>query len=159
MTEQSSLKWGTSLKQAWDYMIRGASDGLTASDALKQYRSGGGHIGNEAWYSGFRIAFSVVGTRESIRNIPNTYTVPESMSNESGFDWRREYVMQMEIRGYDTETNQWIRKWVTAESDILIQRSEWQAEAVRAMINIPSSKPLTDVEFIKYDFYHRIGRD
>jgi len=119
MTQEQTL-WTSSQKRAFSYIQSAVKRGMTATAGLSQYRAGGGAIRDSSWFGLFRETFAQVGVRENILRIPETYTIPDSMFQETDFDFRSKYVAQMKVRGYCPELEQRITKWVTVESDELV---------------------------------------
>lgn len=150
--------WNTPLRRAWQWIVSGVERGLTATAALREYREAGQRIANQTWYDNYRTAFEQLGQRESIREIPRTYTIPESMFTESGFDWREKYVMQMEVQGTIPETGQRYSKWVTVESDELLTKAEWQHYAQEAIYGTPGSIQLEVDGISDFVGYIRVGQ-
>lgn len=132
---QEKLEYSQSMIEALPYIRRAVSEGLTATNALSQYRSGGGSIRDSSWYSMFRNEFAYSGTREKIKDVPYTYTVPETMFETDPFDYRQKYVMQLEVTGYSSELDQRITKWVSVESDHLLTKNEWRSYAQQAVFD------------------------
>jgi len=130
---QESINWTSSQKQAFSYIQSAVERGMTATASLSEYRSGGGAIRDSSWYGLFRETFAQVGVRENILRIPETYTIPESMFQETDFDFRSKYVAQMKVSGYSDELGQRITKWVTVESDELVTKGEWRYGAQQAI--------------------------
>ena len=127
------INWSKSQKVAFGAIQRGASEGMTAKAALIEYRAGGGKIRDAWWGSLFRETFAQVGTREKVKDIPYTYTVPASMYQEVDWDTREKYVMQMEVSGYSAELDKRITTWVTVETDKLITKNEYRSAAQEAI--------------------------
>ena len=130
---ETAFEWTQSQKVAFGAIQRGASEGMTATAALTEYRAGGGAIRDSSWYSLYRETFAQVGTREKVKDIPYTYTVPASMYQEVDWDTREKYVMQMEVSGYSAELDKRITTWVTVETDKLITKNEYRSAAQDAV--------------------------
>lgn len=151
-------EWTRSQKIAWEFTLLGVGQGINATQALKQYRSGGGRIRDSSWYSLYKDAFSLYGHRESIVKIPMTYTVPETMSSEEDIAWRSRYVMQMKLYGVDTETGEHISQYVTAESDVLLTKKEWIDSAADAITGLDWTRPIVVDYAREFTFYKRPER-
>lgn len=139
MSEESTL-WSPSQKNAFAFVRRAVADGMSGRSSVKAFRDGGGHIGNEAWFSLYKSAFNMYGWKETIKQVPETYNVRENMFTHTDFDFREEYVMQMKVSGYSEELGQRVTKWVTVESDSILTKTEWRwgaQEAVDAGIRSP----------------------
>jgi len=130
---ESGIAWTSSQKKAFSYVQSAVERGMTATAGLAQYRSGGGAIRDSSWFGLFKETFAQVGVRENILKIPETYTIPDSMFQESDFDFRSKYVAQMKVTGYSEELKQRITKWVTVESDQLVTKAEWRYGAQQAI--------------------------
>lgn len=141
MSQESNL-WSKSQKLAFAFVRRAVSDGLSGREGLKQYRGGGGKIGNEYWFSLYKTAFNVEGWKETIKQVPMTYNVMDNMFTPSDLDWRREYVMQMEVSGYSEELGMRVKRWVTVETDNIITKQEWKWGAQQAIDDGLGSDPL-----------------
>lgn len=137
---QAHETWSPSQENAFGFVRQGVESGLSARAALRQYRDGGGHIGNAYWFSLYKSAFNISGYRETIKQIPMTYNVRETMFTDVDFDFREEYVMQMKVRGWSEDLGMTITKWVTVENDKIITKQEWEwgaQDAVDAGIKSP----------------------
>jgi len=142
---------------AWSFVLRGAKEGLTATDALKQYRAGGGHIANDTWYNAYNEALIVDRVGEQIAELPEYYTVNEYLATDSPFMWQQEWVMQMEIWGEDSETHEQYHRWVTVESDEPMTVGEYQNAAQDAVDYTPGSIPFNVQSVTDYIFYRRVS--
>lgn len=148
--------WSKSVLAAWDYMVSGARQGLTATDAYQQYTAGGGKIRTSWWYAGFKEAFGMIGVRDSIMEIPKTYTIPETMSTRSGMDWTEKYIFQGEWQGVDPKTGSRFKRWVTVESNELLTKSEWEFYSQQAVDMTPGSIPIIIERLTDANFYVKI---
>lgn len=144
-------KWSQSQKDAFSYILSGVERQLSATNALNQYRSGGGRIGNELWYSLYKSEFNYRGVREQIKDIPITYNITEAMFEPTDFDYHSKYVMQMEVSGYSEELGMRITKWVTVESDEILTKAEWRYGAQQAINDTIGSIPLIVDSFLSYN--------
>ena len=150
-------QWTKSQIGAFPYIQQGVGLGMTATDALIDYRAGGGKIGNELWFSLFKQEFSFSGVRENIIKIPMTYTVPDSMFEPVDYDFREQYVMQMKVRGFSSELDMWVTRWVTAESDTMLTKQEWQYAANMAISDRIGSPPLVVSSVVEWTPLQRSG--
>lgn len=117
--------WSQSQKDAWAYVRKGVAEGLSGRAALRQYRAGGGHIGNEYWFSLYKTAFNAEGWKNSIKEIPPTYNIREEMFTPTDLDYREKYIIQAEVSGYSEELGKRVKKWVTVESDHIMTKQQW----------------------------------
>lgn len=135
------LSWTNSQRTAFSYIRKGINDGLSATGALRQYREGGGSIRDSSWYSLYRETFSQEGWRETVKELPMTYVVTERMFQETDWDFREKYIMQMKVGGYSIELGRRVTKWVTVEGDKLYTKQEWRWYAQEAVDNTLGSVP------------------
>lgn len=150
-----SPEWTTSQKRAWEYVLSGLERELTATSALKQYRGGGGKIRDSSWYSLYRQGFELEGKRERVEQIPMTYVVPDSMAQESWFDYQEKYVMVVKLYGTNPFTNERFSSFVTVESDRVLTKREWVNLARDAINNTPGSEPMI-VDYLRsWSFFKR----
>ena len=137
---QDKTQWSPSQANAFAFVRRAVSEGLSGRAGVTAYRAGGGHIGNEAWFSLYKAVFNMYGYKKTIKQVPMTYNVRETMFTHMDFDFREQYVMQMKVTGYSTELGQRVTKWVTVESPNIITKQEWvwaAQDAVDAGIKSP----------------------
>jgi len=142
MTQESG-SWSSSQKTAFPYIQNAVQSGLNATESLRQYRSGGGAIRDSLWYSLYKQEFSFNGVRDNVKQIPMTYSVTDAMFEPVDYDFREQYVMQMKVRGYSKDTESYITRWVTVESDKVITKREWVYGANQAISDSLGSADLT----------------
>lgn len=148
---EPSVRWSQSQKEAFSYIRSGVERQLSATNALKQYRSGGGRISNEYWYSLYKTEFNYSGVKEKIKEVPITYNITPAMFEPTDFDYHSKYVVQMKVSGYSEELGMRITKWVTVESDEILTKSEWRYGAQQAINDTIGSIPLSIDSFLEYD--------
>ena len=151
------INWSKSQKVAFGAIQRGASEGMTAKAALIEYRAGGGKIRDAWWGSLFRETFAQVGTREKVKDIPYTYTVPDSMFQPVDWDLREKYVMQMEVSGISPLTGNRVTRWVTLETDTLVTKYEYLSGAQEAITDTIGSDPLIIDKVLDWNPLKRVG--
>lgn len=149
-------QWTKSQKIAFAFVQSGVSRQLNATDALKQYRAGGGAIRDSSWYSLYKQEFAATGTRENIKQIPVTYTIPDAMFERVDWDLREPYTMVMKVHGWSEELQRHITKWVTVESNILLTKAEWRWGAQQAVSDTIGSPPFIISRFSEYIAYKRM---
>jgi len=148
--------WTASMFKAVEYVQRAVREGLTATDALSQYRSGGGAIRDSSWYDLYRWEGEALGGYERFKDIPWTYTIASHFYEPSPFDWRAQYVMRMEVRGWSDELGQYVTKWVTVESDELLTKHEWRDYAQESLSYLLTTSPLELTEVLSWDARQRM---
>lgn len=155
MSQEGDI-WTSSQKRAFSYIQSAVERGMTATEGLSQYRSGGGAIRDSSWFGLFKETFAQVGVRENILKIPETYTIPESMFQETNFDFRSKYIAQMKVTGYSQELGQRITKWATVESDVLITKREWRYGAQEAVSSGLGSPPFIIDRILEWQTFVRV---
>ena len=158
MTEREGLPstWPASIRTAWEYMVSSVYRELGPTEALRQYRAGGGEIRRGWWFAGRKAAVHMVKSGEMLLRLPGTYQIPKTMFEESGFDWRSEYILQAEVVGTDPFTGAEVSRWVTVESDVRLTLGEYQTLAQQAIDMTPGSVPIIIQKILGYNPYHRI---
>jgi hypothetical protein len=144
-------QWTKSQRIAFPFIQKAVSEGLTATAAINEYRAGGGAIRSQDWYSLFRQEFAQTGVRENIKEIPYTYTIPETMFDPRDWDTRGKYVVQMRVWGYSEELDTYIEKWVSVESDLLRTKAEYRTLAQQAVFDTIGSPDFTISEIRQWD--------
>lgn len=139
---QDQGQWSPSQKNAFGFVRRAVSDGMSGRAGLRAFRAGGGKIGNEYWFSLYKTAFNIEGWKESIKQVPMTYNVRENMFTDSDLDWTEEFVVQMKVSGYSPEQDRRLTRWVTIESDKIITKQEWVWGAQQAVDDTLGSEPM-----------------
>lgn len=152
---QTKTRWSHSQELAFAFVRKGVESGLSGRAALKEYRAGGGHIGNESWFSLYKSAFNISGYRETIKQVPMTYDIRKTMFTDVDFDFREEYVMQMKVTGFSEDIGQRVTKWVTVESPNIITKQEWVWGAQEAVDSGIRSPPLIIDRVLEWDAMRR----
>lgn len=150
-----SEHWTDSQKNAWGYAQQGIGEGLSGRSALKQYRAGGGHIGNELWFSIYKTAYNIAGWKKTIADVPMTYTVRANMFTDVDMDFREEWVMRAKVSGFSTDIGKRVTKWVQVESDKLLTKQEWLWGMQQAVQSTVGSPPLIIDRRSNYEAIHR----
>lgn len=137
---EEELNWTSSQKRAYSFVTSAVNRGMSARSAVKEYRAGGGSIGNVQWFSIYKTAFNAFGWKETVQEVPPTYIVRKEMFTPTGLDFREEYILQAKVSGWSEELQQNVTKWVTVESDKLLTKQEWLwglQQAVDASLGSP----------------------
>lgn len=148
--------WTKSQKVAFPFIQSGVSRQLSATEALRQYRAGGGAIRDSYWFSLYKQEFSSTGTRENIKQIPVTYMIPDAMFDPVDWDLREPYTMVMKVSGWSEELQVHITKHVTVESNQILTKAEWRWGAQQAINNTLGSPLFTITRFLEYTPYKRV---
>lgn len=139
------LGWKPAQKQAAAYAWSAASEGLTQSAGLEQYRLGGGAIRTADWNEVFQAAFRIVGWREDIRTVPLHWDIPERMFTPMDIDWTQKFNFVAEVEYFNKDTQSWETKHVQAGADELITHREWREE-VLTRLEMELESPNVDFE-------------
>jgi len=147
--------WPKSVKMAWEFAIRGQKEGLSGRETLRQYRAGGGHIGNEYWYDAWYKAGIVDDIGDQIGELPDYYLVNKYLAIDTPFDWRQEWIMTIELFGEDPETHERYTRNVTVESDEPLTKGQYLDLAAEAIAYTPGSIPFQIIDATDFMFYRR----
>lgn len=143
--------------RAWPIIEAGVSEGMSASQALSEYRSGGGHIRTQDWYRAYRMYEGSSKEWERLTYIKNTDSVPASMFGESPYNFAQRYVVQYKAYITNADTGEREQVYRQVESDRLLTWTEWQDAMKKNLIEDVSS-PAQDVSFIsEIHFFERQG--
>lgn len=151
--------WPKSVNEAWSFVLRAAQEGLRPSEALRQYRAGGGTIRNEYWYDAYNRAEEVAEIGSKIQDMPYEYSVNPQLATDSPFNWRQEWIMQIEVWGTDPQTQEQYKRWITVESDEPLTKYEYLDYAQESIDKTPGSLPFEVGEASDWVFYRRVGND
>ena len=139
-------------RMAFPFALSAVTRGLTQSGGLAEYRSGGGAIRTADWNSLFQSSFQAAGWRESVRDVPLHWTIPEHMFTEpeAPVDWSTKYTFKAKVEYFDLDTERWEQKWVSSGFDELPTHAEWRADALRRMEQEWESPRVRDIEEVRF---------
>lgn len=149
--EESPLDWSKSQREAYGFIRRAVDEGLSATYALGQFREGGGSIRNQWWYELYRETFANIGWRETIEELPDSYTISEKMYRQVDWDLREKYAVMGKVRGWSEELGQYIEKWVTVESDRPLTKGEFRGYMQQAIDDTIGSPDMEVEEVFEWD--------
>lgn len=93
--------WSDSQRQAWSYVKEGAESGLNATEALKEYRAGGGSIRNDSWYELYRD-YKAGGERwDTVGYMQPGDHIPESMYVITDLNYQQKYIANVGVHYVD----------------------------------------------------------
>jgi hypothetical protein len=95
--------WTDSQRNAWAWVTSGEAQGMTQTQALRAYREAGGHIRTQDWGELWHRKEEASATWETLRYYKPEDTIPESMYQEVGLNYRDKYniVFRANIRMED----------------------------------------------------------
>jgi hypothetical protein len=141
------------VSRVFGYASAAVSRGLEVGEAFTQYVAGGGTEGEKPFSLAQEAYDSSKRDWSKIGDIPREYRISSEFALDTGFDWREEHVMKMEVLYRDNETGEHGRKWVTVESNTEMTRQEWEYNAQSIIQETPTSGDLEVYGVISYEYY------
>ena len=140
-------------KRAWDYMRSAVETGLKASEALYQYREGGGAIRTQDWYRAYNTYKEYGDVWERISRYSPTETIPDDFWQPAPRNFQRNYVVEVEIAKRNTFTGELERTFRYIESDYRISQSEIQDAIEELGVSYIEEERWTAEYIYGYKFY------
>lgn len=135
--------WTGAQRNAWSYIEYAVGEGYSRSEALSEYRAGGGKIRTQDWYRAYERYQSSSEEWNKVMYLKNADTVPASYFADSPIQYNNKYVIQYRGTVRDPETHLSTELYRQVESDRLLTWDEWQ----RAMRNnLAESAYIEDAE-------------
>ena len=122
------VEWGQSQRMAWGYVRAGVDSDLTATGALREYRSGGGAIRTQDWYDLWNKAESAGDAWDTLAYQTPTDTIPESMFEQTDIQVEQKYVMNVNLTGTTVQGETITEMYRYVESDERLTKKEWFAK-------------------------------
>ena len=146
--------WSKSQREAWSYVEKGVNEGYTQTEALAEYRSGGGKIRTSSWGELWHRAEVSSERWNNLYQLKQTDEVPESFYAQTGIAFKEKYVMQFttDIRSATGEILHNIHRQVeSAERLTLKQWSEAATESLQEDLSIDVSQvySVRDIAFFE----------
>lgn len=151
--------WPQSVNRAWEYILSAVKQGLRPTSTLQAYRDAGEHIGNQLWFDAWHEAVQADIVGEKIGRLPDWQEFNPNLAIDSPFDWRQQWVVQLEVWGEDPETFERYTRWVTVESDDPLSKMDYWDMAQDAISYTPGSIPFQIMDVTDWLFYRRVGRE
>ncbi len=148
--------WTPSQKQAWSYIESGMNRGLTQTEALREYRVGGGKIRTQSWGELWHRASEGQEEWGKLYQLKSSDVVPESMYTKVDIAFQEKYVMtfQIDIRtDYDEIKHNIIRQ---VESSHRLTVEQWISAAKEAMYDDPSDPTSSVIGVRELEFFERM---
>jgi len=130
------MAWTFSQRQAFSFVWRAVREGLSATEALRQYRSGGGRIRDAYWYDLYRQVQDEPEKSARLGELPEFYTPSDEFATEVYWDSRQQYLMKMKLHVIDPLTGAEFDQWYTVESDVPLTMAEWEDMAVTGFTSL-----------------------
>ena len=126
---------------------------MSASEGLRQYRTGGGKIRSSDWYYLRRLSADAAEVSEDVSYSPTANVVPDSAHTPIGWDYRQDYVATGVVTGFDPDTGEGITVHVTVESSEPLTLEQWSNAILSKVHEKEGSKPVGKAVLRKVNFY------
>jgi hypothetical protein len=90
---------------------------MTQTDALADFRAGGGHIANEYWADIYHLAQETYARGEAVTGLPFETPIPSQAYSVVDVDYGQKYVTVIEATYTDAATGERVTRDITIESD------------------------------------------
>jgi hypothetical protein len=147
-------RWSQSMTNAWEYALAGLRSGLSQTEALAQYRGGGGAIRDSSWSSIWHSGETLGENTDFIIGMPKDWTIPESRFTPIGWASMQPYVTQVQISFFDQESKQWRQEWRTLEFDQRPTGDELNAAIRDQLINAYANRAGSGWALLDISAYH-----
>ena len=127
-------QWSSSMVSAWQYAVSGVERGMTATEALADYRSGGGAIRTQDWYYLSREAQGARARGEIVAGLPFEQPIPSSAYTTVDMDYGQKYVVIQEATYTDAATGQRMTRDITLEYDDVETAINIRSDAVDTLL-------------------------
>jgi hypothetical protein len=152
----SSDLWTDSQLQAWSFIQSGLTDELNQSEALREYRAGGGAIRTSSWGELWHRAEDAFTAWNTLYQFNSTDTIPQSMFLDTNINFRGEYTynVTLDVRNLDGSITNEISRYIS--SDRLITVQELYNGIDEAMSDDPSNPSVEVLQVRSIQMYHKI---
>lgn len=146
--------WSDSQRQAWQYVLSAQEGGLSTTEALAEYRAGGGAIRTSSWVELWHRADQAAEQWSKLYTIGQNDTVSESMFAETGLNYKQKYIatFTFSMLGADGETIS--TEYRTVESDKKLTLQEWYSALNEAAYDYMNEgygtvREISNIEWLK----------
>ena len=152
MTGKDWLKmadlWTESQRKAWQYVEKGVSTSLTQTQALKEFRAGGGKIRTQSWVELWHRSSEASQEWNKLYQLKGSDTIPSSMYEQVNINYQKKYVMTftVDIRASTGEVIRNIHRQVESSHKLSLQ--QWTV-AVEESMSEDLSDPALSVNAIR----------
>lgn len=102
--------------KAYSYILSSVEKNLSASQALKFFRQGGGAIRTQDWYSLYKTVKQGYELHETLYTLTAKQIIPESWYIESPYKYHQKYNIVAEVLIYDKTNDTYYEKYVSLQS-------------------------------------------
>lgn len=146
--------WTESQRKAWGAVQSGYTRGLSQTEALREYRAGGGHIRSSSWSELWHRHEESAERWNLLYQLKGDDEIPESFYEPTGIKFKEKYVMQFtaDIRTGTGEILHNIHRQV--ESATRLTFSEWTEAAIESLgedlsIDVSQVYSVRDIQFLE----------
>lgn len=139
-------RYTTSEAVAWEYVLNARSRELSATQALREYRAGGGHIRDSDWYYLYRSAADAEIATELSNRLPDYLYPTRDSFMYTPVNYQKPYVVKVKVTAVDSEGNVYPSFWRTIESNRNLKNKDWREAAIDYLTHDKSIPDITDVE-------------
>ena len=149
--------WTNSQRQAWDYVKKAENGGMGQTEALRQYRAGGGAIRTSSWGELWQRYNTGSDAWDRLSQFKSSDTVPSSLFTQVGINYAERYTMTFTatVRGVSGDLIHNVHRQVSSDRQLTV--SQWQSAAGETMIEDPSILTEEVVSVTDVNFYERMG--
>ncbi len=147
--------WTSSQRQAWDYVKAAEGSGLNQSEALREYRAGGGAIRTSDWGMLWHRYDEGAAQWDRLYQFRSNDTVPESLFNPVNINYAEKYVMTFKATVRDENGNLVHDVYRQVESNERLTLAQWQSAATEALLEDPSQFSTGVVDLAELEFWER----
>ncbi len=149
--------WSPSQRQAWQYVTSAYDQGMTQTEALRQYRQGGGAIRTQSWGELWHRYDTGSDGWGSIYQYGSTDVLPASVFTQVGIRYRERYTMQFTATVRDEMGNVVHSVYRQVSSDRLLTVGEWQRGAAESLLEDISQGVSEVIAIEDVAFFERMG--
>jgi hypothetical protein len=135
--------------------MRAIREGISGTEALSQYREGGGHIATSYWFDVYRELKNADTGADLITTLPDDYYLPRESAAIEDINYASKYVLQVEVAATDIDGNVYPSLHRYVESDSEMTWGDWQGAVKEALMNDPSIPDITEVEIRDFTYVIR----
>lgn len=104
-----------SVRRAWDYILSALEQGLRPTEALRQYREGGGKIRTQDWYRAYHTVDEYSDTWDLLSRYRDFEQLPEDFFAPAPRYYRKQYVVVVDVGLRYTSTRVYERTYRNIE--------------------------------------------
>lgn len=109
---------------AWDWIRASVDEGITATQALQQYRSAGNAIRTQDWYRVFNSVRDYGDIWQDAKTFAANETIPERLWMNAPRNFAQDYVAEVEVAIRNNETGELTKTFRYIENDYRMSQDE-----------------------------------